>query len=527
MYLIIYDLSELIRRILFSRSRLRLTGYLQTMRLACAGWFPDYLPPNSVSRVFLLAHLCRLTIWFLSVGKNRCAWALILVMVAGCSHSPLPGTQNLGVEIPKHWSAPGQMTDGTIPTSWLKTFHDLKVKALVEEALAHNYDLQATAARLRIADVQAAIAGAARQPLLEFQPRWSRERTNENDPEEGRFIDTRSNTELLLDLSWELDVWGRIRSGQRAAEEEAEAAQADLIGARLSLAARTAQAWFELIEARLQVAVAKESVEETRTFLELLRGRFQRGLSRAQEVHLLQIDLSTNEFQLAQRHDEYGLARRRLEVLLGRYPAGLIETVEALPPFPAPLPAGLPLELLARRPDLIAALTRLKAAGLRVEEARAALLPRIQLTSSGGVSSEELNVLLDPKSLVWSVAGGLLQPILNGGRLRNEIRLDEARVEEALAGYRSTVLTAFREVEDALTTEAWLSQQERRLAEATREAEASVELTKYAFRMGNPDLFSLLDSLRSLLDTRSQHLVVRRQLLSNRISLYLALGGGA
>ncbi|MCI0438278.1 MAG: TolC family protein, partial [Chloroflexi bacterium] len=297
-------------------------------------------------------------------------------------------------------------------------------------------------------------------------------------------------------------------------------------GARLSLAARTAQAWFELIEARLQVAVAKESVEGRRTFLKLLRGRFQRGLSRAQEVYLLQTDLSINEFQLAQRHDEYALARRRLEVLLGRYPAGLIETVEALPPFPGPLPAGLPSELLARRPDLVAALTRLKAAGLRVKEARAALLPRIQLTSSGGVSSEELNVLLDPKSLVWNVAGGLVQPILNGGRLRNEIRLNQARVEEALASYRNTVLTAFREVEDALTTEIWLGQQEHSLAEAVREAEASVELSKHAFRMGNPDLFSLLDSLRNLLDTRSQHLAVRRQLLSNRISLYLALGGG-
>lgn len=417
------------------------------------------------------------------------------------------------------------ISEGSIPTSWLNSLRDPKVEALVEEALAHNYDLQATAARLRVAHVQAAIAGAEREPIVEFRPRWSRARTNVNGPGEP-LSDTRSSIDLPLDLSWELDVWGRIRSGQRAAEEDAEAAQADLTGARLSLAARTAQAWFELMEARLQVAVAEESVEARRMFLELLRGRFQLGLSRAQEVHLLQTDLILNEFDLAQRQNEYALAGRRLEVLLGRYPAGLIETAEVLPPLPAPLPAGLPSDLLVRRPDLIAALTRLRAAGLRIEEARAALLPRIQLTASGGVSSEELSILLDPKSLVWSVTSGLVQPILNGGRLRNEIQLNEARLEEVLASYRDTVLTAFREVEDALTTEIWLSQQERSLAEAVREAEASIELLKHAFRMGNPDLFSLLESLGNLSETRSQHLAVRRQLLNNRISLYLALGGG-
>lgn len=447
-------------------------------------------------------------------------------MAAGCSHSPLLSTQSLRVEIPKRWSAPVVISEGSIPTSWLNTLGDPKVKALVEEVLAHNYDLQATAARLKIARVQAAIAGAAREPIVEFQPRWSRTRTNVNGPAGEQLSDTHSSIDLPLDLSWELDVWGRIRSGQRAAEEEAEAARADLIGARLSLAAHTAQAWFELTEAWLQVAVAKESVEVRRTFMELLRGRFQLGLSRAQEVHLLQTILSINESQLAQRQDEYALARRQLEVLLGRYPAGLIETAEALPPLPAPLPAGLPSDLLERRPDLIATLIRLRAAGLRIEEARAALLPRIQLTPSGGVRSEELSVLLDPKSLVWSVTSGLVQPLLNGGRLRNEIQLNEAQVEEALASYRNTVLTAFREVEDALTTETWLSQQERSLAEAVREAEVSIELLKHAFRMGNPDIFSLLESLGNLLETRSQHLAVRRQLLNNRISLYLALGGG-
>lgn len=276
----------------------------------------------------------------------------------------------------------------------------------------------------------------------------------------------------------------------------------------------------------MQVAVVKASVDVQRTFLELLRSRFQLGLSGAQAVHLLKTLLIFNESQLMQRQDEYTLARRRLEVLLGRYPAAWIETAEALPPLPAPLPAGLPSELLARRPDLIGALNRLKAAGLRVEEARATLLPSIQLTASGGVSSEALSQLLDPASLFWSVTGGLVQPILNGRRLRNEIRFNEAQVEELLASYRTTVLTALREVEDALTTEISLREQERRLAEAVREAEASLELSKHAFRTGTPDPFSLLESLDNRLATQSAHLTVRRVLLSNRISLYLALGGG-
>lgn len=185
---------------------------------------------NSALHLSWLTHLDEGRGGVLSVSLARCAWALTLVMVAGCSH-PSFNPQSLGVAIPERWSAPGRMPEGTLPTSWLNTFRDPTLKALVEEALAHNYDLQATAARLKIAQVQAAIAGAERQPLVDLRPRLSRTQINVAGPEGEPVSVTSSNIDLPLDLSWELDVWGRIRAGQRAAEEEAEAAEADLLGA--------------------------------------------------------------------------------------------------------------------------------------------------------------------------------------------------------------------------------------------------------------------------------------------------------
>jgi NodT family efflux transporter outer membrane factor (OMF) lipoprotein len=409
---------------------------------------------------------------------------------------------------------------------WVNAFADPALTALVNDALNNNFDLKAAAARVDAAREQVGIEGAGRLPQLSFTPGYQTAQVRDVGLESSRF----SAFEALFSMSWEIDLWGRIKASQQAVRQEAAAVSADFQGARLSLAARTAQSYFELIEASLQVEVVEQSVKDRRTIVELVRGRFARGLTRGLDLRLVLTDLANAEAQLAQARNQVQIVTRRLEVLLGRYPAAsrnVINRVSAvLPVPPALLSAGLPSELLERRPDLIAAFTRLRALDSRVESAKKALLPRITLTARGGTSSSDLTDLVDPRALAWNVAAGLVQPIFTGGRLKGEIRLNEARTVEALNNYRSAALNAFREVEQTLAAEFWLRAQEQALKEAVEQTRASRKLAVYSYRQGLIEILTLLDSYRSTLNAQSEYLSVQRQLLSNRIDLYLALGGG-
>jgi NodT family efflux transporter outer membrane factor (OMF) lipoprotein len=334
---------------------------------------------------------------------------------------------------------------------------------------------------------------------------------------------------MLFNLRWEIDVWGRIKASQLAFQQDAEAVSADFHGARLSLAARTAQSYFELIEANLQTQVAEQSIKDRRTIVDLVRGRFNRGLTRGLDLRLALTDLANAEAQLAQSRNQVQIVTRRLDILLGRYPNGSRDTTQhianKLPMPPAVLSAGLPSQLLERRPDLVAAFSRLHAMDSRVESAKKALFPRITLTTSGGTSSAALSDLVDPRAAAWNLAMGLVQPIFTGGRLKGEIRLNEALTKEAFNQYRSIVLNAFREVEQTLAAEQWLRAQEQALQEAVEQTESSRKLAVTSYQQGLIEILTLLDSYRSTLNAQSAHLSIQRQLLSNRIDLYLALGG--
>jgi multidrug efflux system outer membrane protein len=452
-------------------------------------------------------------------------WGFLLFLAvaacAGCGSAPERNAGDLDGKLPAHWTGTGE-PGGAGAEHWLETFGDPALGALVREALRANYDLQATAARVEAARQQARIDGAGRWPQLGFAAGYQREQTRAagfGSTEFGAF-------EALFDLSWELDVWGRIKAFREAAVREARAAEADYRAARLSLAARTAQGYFELAEAELQVRVVEQSVRDRRVIVDLVRGRFARGLTRGLDLRLALTDLANAEAQSAEARNRVQGTARRLEVLLGRYPSGRPDGNPSLPEPPGAMAAGLPSELLERRPDLIAAFERLRAADFRVESAQKALLPRIALTAAAGTRSAALTELADPRAAAWNVVMGLAQPLFTGGRLKGEIRLNQARAEEALHLYRSTALNAFREVEQALAAEEWLREQVEALREAVEQTEASRKLAVYSYRHGYIEILTLLDSYRSTLNARSAHLAVQRQLLNNRIDLYLALGGG-
>ena len=441
-------------------------------------------------------------------------WYLSVFFLIACSSLPKRDSKLTRISPPPRWQT--SIAENRIE-HWLNRFSDPVLKICVHSALKNNYDLKAAAARVNVANELVNITGSGRWPQLSFVPGYL---TNSG------AASTRYDVfEAFFNLSWEVDLWNRIRSAQQSSQQEAEAVDADFRGAQLSLAARTAQNYFELIEANLQVKVAEQSVSDRHAISELVRGRFNLGLTRGLDLRLVLTDLANAEARLADTRNQVQIISRRLNVLLGRYPDDQLQRADHLPKLPDTLAAGLPSELLTRRPDLIAAFARVRSADASLASSQRALLPRLTLTTNGGTASSALTDIINPQAAAWNLTAGLLQPILTGDRLRSDIRMHKGLVEEALNYYHSTSLNAFREVEQALASEQWLRIQERALTEAVAQTQESRKLAVYSYRQGLIQILTLLDSYRSALDAQSAHLVMQRQLLNNRINLYLALGG--
>ena len=462
-------------------------------------------------------------------------WLLLpmTLLLAGCLSAPPRKAVDLEAAPPEQWSS-GAAPAGAVDERWWESFADPALAELVDRALERNTDLQAAAARLDAASASARIAGAERLPTASAGVTAARQQQNFigfpfGPPGGGVPSTTSTRLGLSLDTSWEIDLWGRIRAGARASVAEAQAAEADLRGARLSIAGRTAKIWFAVVEARQQLELAEASVESFRLSVDQVRSRYEAGIRPALDMRLALSNLSSAEALAERRRAQLDGLARRLEALLGDYPdASLLERhrTEALPPTPPPVPAGLPAELIARRPDLVAAERRLVAADHRYKAARRALYPRLALTAGGGTASDSLTDLLDGDFRVWSLIGNLTQPLFQGGKLRAGVERADAQGREALARYVRQVLDAYTEVESALAAERHLGEQERHLARTAEQLTAARRLAERRYRNGVGIYLVVLESQSRSLAAESELLVVRRLRLEKRIDLHLALGGG-
>ena len=475
----------------------------------------------------------------------------VLPLLAGCAGSPPP------VEVPLDWSPPtsysardtvgapassedstsirttaGVETDATrsVSPQWWRGFEDPTLDELVQEGLAHNHDLRAAAGRVEIAHAQARIVGADLYPSLNLSGDASRRRQNFIGlaiPGSGGVLTSTSNSFSASAVSnWEIDLWGRIRSAGSAAAGRFEAARADYAGARLSLAGLVAKSWFGLIEARQQVELAEATVESYRESVDQVRDRFELGVRTSLDLRGALAQLAQAEALLQARRQALDARTRQLEVVLGRYPRAELEASVSLPALESDVPSGLPAQLLERRPDLVAAERRLAAADREVASAKRSLLPSISLTGTAGRSSNELEDLLDNDFSIWSIAGNLLQPIFQGGRLRANVSLQRANLEVAAEQYASAALTAFAEVESRLAAQSFLAERERSLAEAAEQASAARVLAEERYASGLVDYITVLDAQRTSLNVESQLLETRRDRVNARVDLILALGGG-
>ncbi len=448
--------------------------------------------------------------------------AVAVALVVACAQHPPEGGGAAGPVVPPYWSVSAAAPQPV--QSWLRDFGDSRLNALVAEAISGNFDLQGAAARVETARARAKIAGAGRLPQLDLG--LSAARAKRSTVNAVRLPNNPSSSYALdAELQWEIDVWGRLGHAARAAVADAEASEADYRAARLSLAANVARRWFDAAEAEQQVQLAERTAESFQDSLAIVEEQFRRGIGDALDVRLARANYASAVSNLDARLRVRDTSLRALETLLGRYPLGGLQPGEALPAIDRPVPAGLPSQLLTRRPDLIAAERRLAASGERLSDARKNRLPRFFLTASGGTVSDSLHDLLDWDFLVWSLLGNVTQPLFQGGRLNAEQALARAEDRDAWTRYAQSVLNAFQEVETALAAEALLAAEDAALVVAAAESREAADLALDRYREGLTGIITLLESQRRAFTAESTQLSVRNQRLQNRINLHLALGG--
>lgn len=461
--------------------------------------------------------------------RHDLPWLSLLLILAGCASAP-DKTVVQDLPQPAVWAA-GADTNAPPTEAWWTNLGSTGLVAAVDEALQENPDLRQALVRIDAAAAQARILGADAYPQVGFGFDAARQQQvfvglpipgRENQPLQTRFTSFAGN----FNLSWELDVWGRIRASQSAALADVQASESDFRGAVQSLAAQTCRAWVGLVAAEQQLRLARATAESFTITAAQVGERYRRGLRGALDYRLALNNASVAKALVALRERELQTVQRQLEILLGRYPEGAITGDAALPEMPSEVPAGLPSELLERRPDLVAAERRLAASIARVTEAKRALLPRVSLTAGAGRTSNELEDLLENSYSVWNLAGNFAQPLFQGGRLRANVKLNEARAREAIEGYHAIVLRAFGEVEVALDSEAQLRRREEDLADATAQSAEALRLAEERYFAGLIEFITLTETQRNAYNTEAELITIRRQRLENRIDLHLALGGG-
>ena len=405
------------------------------------------------------------------------------------------------------WSAQVKDT-GQVRDGWLKNFHDPVLDQLVDEAMRQNPNLQAAASRVEQAEAMTAQARASLKPTVGLGTQLSRTTRSDWSPRpEG----------LGVGVSWEADVWGRMRLGVRASEESAEAIKADYEFARQSLAAAVAKAWFLVCETQMQVNFLGEVVKLLEHMSAIVKQKEQIGKVSMQDVHQIRAQLASAKAVAAKAETARQEAARSLEVLLGRYPEASIKSVNKLDTNLPPIPVGMPSSMLSRRPDLIAAQDRVAAAFYAEKGSKLLHLPRFVIQGAGGVSGLG--------QAIAGLAAGIFAPLYTGGKIEAQMAQATAAQKEAVSAYGAAALNAFKDVENALANEKLLAQREKYLNEAGEEDRKTYDLSKIQYDVGKVDMFEVLQLQSRWIGAEITLLDTRRLVLDNRVNLHLALGG--
>lgn len=456
------------------------------------------------------------------------AFLAAVAILAGCTVGP--NYRKPSVDVPQSFRG-AAAEESSEPASaslgeqkWGEVFQDPQLQHLIRTALERNYDVRIAAARILQAEAQLGITRADQLPSLNA----GADITSQRNPQTGPIPQfQRTSGRVNLSASWQLDFWGKYRRATEAARAELLAIEWARRAVIATLVADVASGYFQLRELDLELDVSKRTLASRQESLQLTRTLQERGLNSLLDVRQAEQLVYTASAQIPDLQRRIEQQENALSILLGSNPGAVPRGLQlTAQPHTPEIPAGLPSSLLERRPDIRQAEQRLIAANARIGVAKAAYFPQISLTGTGGYQSSALSDLFSGPSGLWSLVGGLTQPIFAGGRIRSGVKLTEAQQQEALLVYQQTIQQAFREVSDALVANRKNQEFRKQQELLTQSARDAARLSGLRYRAGETNYLEVLTNETNLFDAELRLAQAQVNELLAQVQLYRALGGG-
>jgi NodT family efflux transporter outer membrane factor (OMF) lipoprotein len=456
----------------------------------------------------------------LSINPLAAALAAALCVLAGCAVVE-PRTQPT-IELPPAFVEPQPANTADVSRDWWLGFNSPELTRLIDESLAGSSDLRIAAERITQAEIALRAAGASLLPTVGAGAGQSFNRSDSS----GSDATTRRGTSLSVSVSYELDLWGRIAAGIESQKQSVLISRYDLETVRLSLTTGVAATYFQLLATRTRLDIAHDNLATAERVLRVAEARLRNGVATPLEVSQQTTTVLNQRTALIPLEVAVRQTTSALALLLGRVPQGFAANSEGFDRIEVPVvAAGLPSTLLTRRPDLAAAEAQLAAADANVAAARAALLPSISLSASGGVSSAALLSLANPTNTL-SLGLSLAQSLFDGGQRRAVIESEQSQRRVLVESYGQAVRIALKEVDDGLGNADRSARQEASQRQTVEQARRVLRLAELLYREGTGDLLAVLDAQRSLFSAQDQLTQLRLTRLTSALDLYKALGGG-
>jgi multidrug efflux system outer membrane protein len=452
---------------------------------------------------------------------------LASLAAAGCLLGP--HYERPALEVPPVYREPTAAGATSVERDWWTLFQDPILTALEEQARAANQDLQAAMARVAEARATARIAESDFYPVITLDPSRTNARLSANRPASSSASisgKTTSDTRVPFDLSYEIDLWGRVRRTFESATAAARASADDYGVVALTLAADVAQQYFAVRSLDAQEEILRANIAIFGDQLHLVEVRHRTGLVSELDVAQARTQLSSTIAQEIDVRRQRAESEHALAVLCGQPAPDFSVAVQPPPGLPPEVPSGLPSALLEQRPDIAEAEQHLVAANAEIGVAEALFFPQVRITGAAGFESADFGDLLKWESRIWSIGPSISVPVFEGGRLRANLEGARARYEEAVAAYRGTVLAAFRDVEDALVGVRLRADQNDAQAEAVEAATRAVTIAKSQYDHGITDYLQVIIADRARLDLELSAAQTREAQLDATVLLVKAIGGG-
>ncbi|HUO88271.1 MAG TPA: efflux transporter outer membrane subunit [Rhizomicrobium sp.] len=452
--------------------------------------------------------------------------AALALAAAGCT-TPPPEALHPG-DVPPTFTAPTTPETTAAPLwptlDWWTGFRAPELPPLMATALSENLDLLAARARVEQAQAEAGIAGSALFPTIDVNANAQRNGTNRRaqiNPVTGTLVKGTTNTSTVgAAASYEVDLWGLNRDQLEAAEQSELAARYATQTVRLTITADVANTYLDVLALRQRITIAKGNIDAAKRILTITQAKVTNGVSSNLELAQQSAQVAAQEAQIPILEEQEREARYALAILLGRAPEGFTVTADNLNGIVAPaVRAGIPTELLVRRPDVAQAEAQLLSAHANVDAARAAFFPHIDLNAT-------VSQAFSPSTLAWSIGASLLQAVFDGGKLSAESDLAKAQQLELLVDYRKAVFSALSDAESAMGQVSSLTEQEGLVTEEERNAAEAYRISELQYREGVTDLLTVLQTQQTLFNAQDQLVQIRLARLQAGVSLYRALGGG-